>query len=205
MKLYLVRHGESEHNAKNAYQPGDSKLSEKGLEQANFLAHRFEGIPIDIIFSSPFERARQTAEAIGKAVGKEVMYQDLLRETKKPSEVVGKEENDPEAVAILKKIGSHADDPAWHHSDEENFTELKNRGKEFLAFIQSEQEESVLCVTHGTFLRMVICLMLQKDPDAVFFKNFWGFFRTRNTGITLCEYENGKWCLLTWNDHAHLG
>ena len=205
MKLYLVRHGESEYNAEELYQPPTSKLSEKGVEQANFLAQRFQSIPVDVIFSSSLTRAKETAEIIAKVIQKEIVYEDLLAEIKRPSEVIGKSKKDPEVIELFKQIDSHADDPNWHYSDEESFTDLKKRAQELLLFIESRQEEHILCVTHGAMLRMIICVMLHSDVSAEFYQRFWNFFRTRNTGITVCDYEDGEWHLVTWNDHAHLG
>ena len=78
MKLYLVRHGESTYNIDGIIQPLGSELSEKGKEQAKFLAARFKNIPVDIIISSPLKRAKQTAEIIERVIQKEVIYTDLL-------------------------------------------------------------------------------------------------------------------------------
>lgn len=205
MKIYFVRHGESEYNAKNLYQPGESKLSEKGIEQANFLAHRFKSIPVDIVFASTMGRAKHTAEIINEVAKKEIIFTDLLRELKRPSEIVGKHQDAPEVVKILEEIRSKAEDISWHHSDEENFADFKNRGKEFFSFITQRSEQNILCVTHAGFLRMIVALMLKEDMSAELYHRFWHFLRTKNTGITLCEYEDGQWRLVTWNDHAHLG
>lgn len=38
MRVYFVRHGESEYNAKQLFQHGDVPLSEKGRKQAEFLS-----------------------------------------------------------------------------------------------------------------------------------------------------------------------
>ncbi|MDP2641599.1 MAG: histidine phosphatase family protein [Candidatus Yanofskybacteria bacterium] len=207
MKLYLIRHGESIANASSVIQPVGSELSEKGKEQARFLAKRFQGIPVDIILSSPLARTKQTAEAIQKEIGKEIVYSDLLAERKQPSELIGKPTEDSEAQRAFNLWREHAGDPAWHYSDEENFSEVRARARRFLEFLSQRNEEHILCVTHGVFLRTLVGLMgfgEQFTPQV--FLVLRGFLRTKNTGITVCEQDaEGEWHMETWNDHAHLG
>lgn len=204
MKVYFVRHGESAHNAEKTYQPADSALSQKGIKQAEILANRFKSIPIDVIFSSPFERTKQTAEIIGKAIQKEVIYTELLQELRRPAAVIGKTQDDTEIQKIFRIIDDHANDPDWHYAEEENFFDFKKRGEKFLQFLETRSEEHVACVTHGAIMRMIICVMM-KNPTPEQFQKFWEFFLVENTGITLCAKEEGVWRLITWNDHAHLG
>ena len=66
MKLYLIRHGESESNVSGYYRGRHSALSRSGLMQAKKLARRFAKIHIDLIVSSDFERALETADAVRK-------------------------------------------------------------------------------------------------------------------------------------------
>ena len=69
--IYFVRHGETESNAEGIRQGPNGRLTAKGREQALATAKRFpkyRGRP-QVIISSPFERARETAEIIGKELG----------------------------------------------------------------------------------------------------------------------------------------
>ena len=70
MKLYLVRHGQTEHNASSLHQDEKVELSKQGKKQAIILAKRFSKIPIELIYSSPMNRARKTAEVINKKIKK---------------------------------------------------------------------------------------------------------------------------------------
>ncbi len=47
-------------------------LNELGRQQAERLADRLEGAPIAAIFSSPLERARETAEPVARRLGLEI-------------------------------------------------------------------------------------------------------------------------------------
>lgn len=208
MKVYFVRHGQTENNVTGFFQGPDTELSREGAEQAAALAGRFRSIPVDIIFSSPFARAKQTAEAIKAVVQKEIVYSDLLKEIKRPSEVIGKHEKDPEISHILELTEWRVhEDPLWHYSDEENFFDLKERGLRFLAMLEARQEEHILCVTHGVMLKVMFgVMMFGAEFTSREHYHFFHFIRAKNTGISVFEKEQGSsWQLITWNDHAHLG
>ncbi|KAJ3021474.1 hypothetical protein HKX48_008408 [Thoreauomyces humboldtii] len=65
-RLYLCRHGRTAANASGVMQGSgiDQPLNAQGVEQANRLRERLDGIPCDLIVSSALERARQTARAV---------------------------------------------------------------------------------------------------------------------------------------------
>lgn len=206
MKLYFVRHGESEWNATKLHQPPDVKLSANGLRQAEFVAKRFKNIDIDIILTSPFERARKTAEIIGEEINRQVNQDSIYAELKRPSEIIGKNSEDPNIVAIRDNIRAHWHDPNWRHSDEETFFELKERAIRGLDYILGLEKENVLLVSHGLFLAMLFTIMVFGDEtQARDYEHLLKIMHMKNTGITICEYTDNKWKLITWNDHAHLG
>lgn len=64
--LYLVRHGQTEHNAQQVLQGPriDSELSELGMRQAAAVAQALHGVDYEAVFASPLKRARATAQAI---------------------------------------------------------------------------------------------------------------------------------------------
>lgn len=70
MKIYLARHGETTWNAEDRVcGRTDVPLTEKGMEQARNLAEKMRDLPIDVILSSPLERARRTAQCVADAKG----------------------------------------------------------------------------------------------------------------------------------------
>ena len=63
MKIYFVRHGETDMNARNMFYGWyDADINEKGIAQAEELRAAFETIHIDAIYSSDLKRASHTAE-----------------------------------------------------------------------------------------------------------------------------------------------
>lgn len=73
MRALLLRHGESAHNADRSGEPvahsaGD-KLTEKGIEQAHAAGAGLRDLGVTRLLSSPLRRARETAQAVGAALG----------------------------------------------------------------------------------------------------------------------------------------
>jgi phosphohistidine phosphatase len=66
MNLYLIRHAQAELIEAGQLDAG-RKLTPKGLEQAKTLRRTFEHLDVhlDVVYSSPWRRARQTAAALG--------------------------------------------------------------------------------------------------------------------------------------------
>ncbi len=64
-RLYLIRHAESENNARPVYQRVcDPAITRRGQLQAEYLADWMQALPIDVLVTSPFLRTLQTTQAI---------------------------------------------------------------------------------------------------------------------------------------------
>jgi broad specificity phosphatase PhoE len=208
--VYFVRHGESEGNAKDTYQDHTTALSEKGWQQAEYIANRCAKLPVEKIISSTFLRAKQTAEVIVKKVNVPIEHSDLLVEWNRPTEQRGLVRNGSEALAIDKAITDNWGVPGWRYSDEENFGELKERAERALELLASQKEDHVVAVTHGFFLRIILASALFGEELSPKEANILaGSLHTANTGLTILCYDEKKsvhrWWLWVWNDHAHLG
>ncbi|QSX06601.1 histidine phosphatase family protein [Sedimentibacter sp. zth1] len=81
MKLYLVRHGQSEGNFRKVYcGVNDVELTKEGVLQAQRMAKKFEGRSISKIYSSPLKRAYNTALEISNVLKLDIEKSDLLKE-----------------------------------------------------------------------------------------------------------------------------
>ena len=79
-KLILIRHGQTEMNAQNLYFGKlNPLLNDLGIEQAYMVKEKLSNIVYDCIYSSPLERARETAE-ICNYLNKEIIYDNRLEE-----------------------------------------------------------------------------------------------------------------------------
>lgn len=79
--LFLIRHADTDYVGKKlaGWTPG-VHLNEKGHEQAEALAARLRPVPFDAVYSSPLERAVETARPVAKARGLRVRKHEMLGE-----------------------------------------------------------------------------------------------------------------------------
>ena len=81
MRLILVRHGQTEWNRLRRIQGiSDQGLNETGLKQAEAIAEALKDTNVAAIYTSPLQRARDTALAIGRYHAAEVVPLSGLRE-----------------------------------------------------------------------------------------------------------------------------
>lgn len=210
MKVYLIRHGQSEFNALGIHQGRDSTLSRHGIAQARALARRLAGLSVRTVLTSDHERASSTARIVAGSLRARVVEMPELGEWKNPSEIIGTRHGDPLAAHISKARMRHYHDKAWHYSDEENAADVIRRARRVVAMLEGRRGKAVVVVTHSGFIRAIVGVML-------FGRGFgsrqllWLHQRLRieNTGITEVELTAGgdgaAWRLITWNDVAHLG
>lgn len=205
MKIYIVRHGQSEGNAAGLHQTADSPLSQLGVGQAEFIADRFSQIPLDKILSSTHQRAHHTASIIASKCNMEVETTSLLREIKRPSSVEGLPITSPTAKKIRSQV--FANFKTHHHfEDEENFHDLRHRVDQVIQMLDGRRPESWLLVSHGITIKMLVGrLVFGKLLTPKLFVRMIETWRTENTGITVCQWQHRKWNLEVWNDSAHLG
>jgi probable phosphomutase (TIGR03848 family) len=80
--IFLIRHGENEYTrtGKLAGWTKGVSLNEAGQKQAQALAARLKHLPFKHIYSSPLERAQETAAPLAAALGLPVQVRDGLGE-----------------------------------------------------------------------------------------------------------------------------
>lgn len=79
--IYIVRHGESRANLENIVQGHfDSRLTERGAEQARLTAEELGGVNFDSIYSSDLSRSLETAEILKSGRDVRIYTNPLLRE-----------------------------------------------------------------------------------------------------------------------------
>ncbi|OGL68806.1 hypothetical protein A3D60_00215 [Candidatus Uhrbacteria bacterium RIFCSPHIGHO2_02_FULL_47_29] len=208
--VYFVRHGQSADNVAPVFQSPDSPLNEKGQQQAESIAQRVSKLSFDALIASPFERAKQTAEAIAKATGKKEECSELFVERIKPSYINGKPYTDEKANGLWREWEKSLHTPGLRAEDGENFDDLVARADKALAFLQNRTEKSLVVVTHGYFLRTIVARVLLGDLlSGEAFRNIQRTAAMENTGLTVLQYresfeEKPAWRLWIYNDHAHL-
>jgi broad specificity phosphatase PhoE len=211
-RIYFIRHGKTEDNTSGKSQTPEAPLSEEGRRQAEYVAKRFSHIHIDAIFSSPYVRAKETAEAISKTTGKEVRFDNVFRELKRPTEIVGESFSSPEYHRVIDEIEKIELEVNTRYSDEETLFEIETRARQALDFLIRQSETDIALVTHGVFLKMLFAAMMTADPKSaiILFRELRYFIEIRNTDITIVEYGEEprgglRFRLRVLNDRAHFG
>lgn len=183
MKLYLIRHGESENNKLGLYTGWtDANLTEKGFEDAKRVRKYIEDVQFDKIYSSDLTRAKKTAEtAIPGCVYEET---HLLREIN-----LGELEGNKISLCAgifgedyLKNIAETNYKPYGG----ENYEEFMVRVKKFLDMVSESGYENVAAFAHGGFLRRCAYYILGMTIPRK-------LFPCKNCAIEILEYKDGEW------------
>jgi broad specificity phosphatase PhoE len=214
-EVYLVRHGESEANARTQqiYKGKNSPLTERGLEQAERIAKRVSKLSFDVLIASPWERAKQTAEAIARQTGKEIEFSELFTETRGPSSLIGMPVGE-EVGRRLQEWNATLFSNESRYEDGENFSDALSRAQAALAWLEARPESHIVVATHGLFLRLLMAAVLIGETlTPAQFRHFLSASKTDNTGITVLQYgpmqhhetdSSERWRVRVFNDHAHL-
>src|SRR5437588_221264 len=81
MKIFLVRHGESVDDIEDCYGGiADFPLTDSGRSTAEELANKLANSGIQVLYTSPYKRAHETATYICKTLDCEARIIDDLRE-----------------------------------------------------------------------------------------------------------------------------
>lgn len=203
-RFYLVRHGESEGNVTHIVGGKELKLTEAGHQQAAQLAERVSHLEVQKLISSDFVRAQETIKPISEVMRSEVEVMPVFGEKMAPSSFYGLPDDDPQVLAYIKVGNEKMTDPTHRFEDGENFFDIHARVNEARTFLENCDLESVLVVSHSFFSSYFSAsLLLDAREPAREVLELTLRLKLSNTGITYFQFEDGKWKLMIWNDHAH--
>jgi broad specificity phosphatase PhoE len=203
-RLILLRHGQTQLSINRRYSGrGNPPLTETGLRQAAAAADRLadpaSGLgEIAAVVTSPLGRARQTADAVGKAVGVQVSELDLLTETDFGDweGLTFKEafERDPELH------GRWLSDPSVPTPGGESFDQVLERVQSAKDRIVAEHGGStVVVVSHVTPIKTLLRIGLDAGPSLLF------RLHLDLASLSVVEfYPDGNASVRLVNDTAHL-
>lgn len=163
--VYLVRHGNTDFIGKMlcGNLPG-IPLNEEGRSQAQKAAKYLSQFPIKAIYSSPIQRAQETAGIVCKATGLEAISVDFLREIHF-GDLQGMGEKDLVNHPLWIKFNSHPVDVSFPNG--ESVEEVQIRVSQGLESISQlfDREDKIVCVAHSEVLRLAICWVLGLPLD----------------------------------------
>ncbi len=151
MKVYVVRHGETEYNKNNVLQGmSNSPLTEKGLFHAQKLAEYALKKKIKKVYSSPLKRALFTAQEVSVRNNIEIFIDEQLKEICYGSwEGLSKEELKKEELWPLREKNKYAfiHPGSYKGVKGESYKNAFNRAKNFFESLK-EEDSPVLIVSH---------------------------------------------------------
>jgi phosphohistidine phosphatase len=103
MEIYILRHGIAvERGTKGYKNDSDRPLTKEGAEKMEQIAKTLLAMEVqfDLILSSPYVRAQQTAQIVGAELGEEVTFTDFLIPGANGLELIG-EINDEKPQRVL--------------------------------------------------------------------------------------------------------
>lgn len=188
MKLYFVRHGESEANTRHVISNRESPfgLTALGKRQAAELAESLKSIPLTSIFSSPILRARETAEILSQKFQLPIQITEALREydcgilEDKSDQASWEAHRTTYQEWVLRQNFQEKPEGG------ESFLDIQNR---FLPFIEKithdnlHADNHILLIGHGGLFNLMLPLVLT-NIDKDFFSN--GFGHTQCVTAELC-------------------
>ena len=196
MKLLFIRHAETQTNVnKLTHKTGDPVgLTELGQKQAKQLTEVCRNEQVEIIFSSPEQRAVETAEIISKDLKIDLEVLQELAE-RNWGEWEGKAW--PEIEVVLKPM-TLEERYTFVPPKGESWQQMETRLKNGLDSIIGRGYGTVGVITHEGALRGIMPLVLNSPKDSSFKYHF------ENASITFFEYENEIFKELKVNDISHL-
>ena len=199
-QIYLVRHAEAEGNLyRRVHGWYDSLITDNGYRQIAALAHRFESVQIDAVYSSDLFRTRTTAGAIYRQKGLELHTRRSLREVNmgvwedKPWGVLAR--IDPEQLGWF-----NATDPRWGVEGGETHRQLRQRlGTALRKLAKDHPGQTIAVVSHGMAIRAAL-----SELQGFTMEQMAAFPHSDNTAVSLVELEGDRVNVVFANDSSHL-
>ena len=199
VEIILVRHGETAWNASETFRGRkDVPLNDTGVRQAQLLGEYLRDEKIDLIYSSPLQRAVKTAEAIAAHHGLTVKAVSNLNDMD-----FGKWEG-----LSLEEVKDRYEDVYrdWMDTPEqvripggETLEDVENRAVPFLQeAVARLGEGKLVLVSHRVVHKVLICSLLCLGNA--------GFFSIKmdNAAVTRFVFEGGRAILTSHNDTSFL-
>ena len=162
MIFYLVRHGQTDWNARGILQGcSDIPLNETGLAQAATAREKMRRLPIDLIVSSPLSRAVTTAKIINEAHQVPILFDERLVECR-----FGIFEGRPLGEYPAREFWDYERGRRWEGT--ETLREVYARVYDCLNELRTTYPGCrIALVMHGGAARPVYCYCRQGTPEEV--------------------------------------
>lgn len=191
--IYLIRHAENDYVGKKlaGWKPG-VHLNEKGRRQAQALAERLAGVRLEAVYSSPLERAIETAAPLAQARRLPILRRPALGEVKY-GEWTGRSLKALARTRLWRVVQFRPS--AVRFPGGETFPELQMRVVGALEAIRAEHPKgAVAVVSHGDAIRVAVAHYLGVHLD------LFQRIMISPASITILHLSDGLPRLLRLND-----
>ena len=211
--LYLIRHGQSEVNIQpdRVGQEADSRLTERGKEQAALLGQRLfqkEKLPAEFVFSSDYTRAADTCK-IALGFHPTIVTPTFCPEIREYSagDWNGASRKEVHNLPTLLRMSAMAN--GFLPPNGESMHQVERRAskwledtilynKKFIDLAATGAKPNILVFSHGMTIKCLLHYIMGFD------QSFTWKLTLENTSISKLYFGLEGWRLLTINDHAHL-
>ena len=188
MLVYMIRHGESENNAKRIHSGwAQIPLTQKGIEDAQKAKKTLDGVSFDRIYASDLLRARQTCATVYPDV--EPTLVPALREIHVGG-AQSRSRAECEALFGEPYIKGRAE-LDFRAIGGERWSDHLARVSDFLRSLEQESFGRVALFCHEGSIH---CAYNFVKKTSEFEK-----IPVSNGGVCVFEYANGEWSLLNWD------
>jgi probable phosphoglycerate mutase len=154
MKVYLVRHGETNYNVLNLHNEDpavDVHLTETGIKQAKKVANTLKNKNLEHIFVSELKRTQQTADIINK------YHQVAITVDKRLNDNKTGYEGQPDSI-YHEQLKESQD--VWNVSfnDGESLNDVWNRIDSFIDYLQGQHYKSCAVVTSRIIVQYFLAI-----------------------------------------------
>ena len=196
MKLYIIRHAETEYNRKGIIQGSevDSDINDVGESQANSFYEYYKNINFDKIYVSDLKRTFQT---IRRFTEKGSSY-EKLKEFNEISWGVnqGKSDDLEDYARLIDTWLAGNLDNKFEEGESPNEMSVR-LVKGFNKVLDDDHDTVLLCI-HGRALRILLSKIIDNDLTKM------DKYVHSNTGLYILEFKNGKYEILGRNLRNHL-
>ena len=164
LKIYLLRHGETEYSQRGAYCGAlDAELTVEGQQMAQAFADAYRSIPWTDVFVSPMKRAIATAQPLCDVLDLPMQMRDGLREISYGAW----EDREQEDVRLHHEQDyiRWMTEPAWNPpTGGETAIQIASRALPIITEIESKfKNGNVLVLSHKATIRTILCSLLGID------------------------------------------
>ena len=183
MKLYIIRHGETDLNAKSVMQGWvDPPINRSGRELAALTGQAMRDIRFDRCISSPLSRARETAEIVLRESGNEIPIttDDRIREMS-CGDIEEKSITEMGDAARLFFVDPFRF-PGFPNG--ETIQDLCSRTQEFFRELTAADDgKTYLISTHGCAMRAMLNYLFDNPSD------YWRGHAPYNCAVCIVEAD----------------